>query len=124
MEDVFNVTEPVEIADLADVREQKFVIPPQGNIRLEIAKVKADETEDKMTRNLVLTFEIVEGVPVPNPETGETDWMYQGMKIPQYGQRVTYWVSAEKVKAILADEKKKKSTKDWWKNQQDRKSVV
>jgi len=113
----FDVIDSIEIGDLNEVKEQRFVLPPLSNLRVRVKKVKAAMNKDQDTATLNISFQVVDGVPVTNSETGETEMKYADMLIPQFPQRITYWVHPDKVK-LKVETAKKETTRQWWKTQQ------
>jgi len=92
----FDVTEPMEV-DLSDVREERTLLPPASNVKLQIRKATTTMNEDKTFRSMNISFQLVDGILV-----GE-EVKYKGMVV---FERVCYYADPQVY------------TKDWFKKRQ------
>lgn len=109
MEDqIFQVAEPV-VVDLEDVKEQKVLVPACSNVKVRINKASFQETKDKDIRSLKLELRIVDGIPVNNPDTGETESRYINKPLFTGIMDLVYWADTSV---------KDRASKTWWETKQ------
>ncbi len=73
----FNVTEPTDIGDLSDVKEEKQLVPPTRDVKFLISKASLGANDAGSWKWIALDMVIVDGIPVTDNETGETKMGYQ-----------------------------------------------
>ena len=116
MTEGFDVFENIEIEDIDAVKKVSNVIPATSGVKLKLSKVTSEWNKDKDMAMLAVSLKIEEGIPVFDPETGETEVKYKGSMATQFPVRFIYYVSLAKQAA--KEKSAKKSTAAWWKNKQ------
>lgn len=122
MTEMFDINDQVEIDNIETVRQTKNVIPVTSDVLMTISKVVGDTAKDKLSKTLNISFKLINGIQVPVLDkegltTPETEIKWKGSLATSFPQRVTYWVSPDKVQAKV-NAAKKQTTKDWWNNRQ------
>lgn len=105
----FSVTEEIIVGDLTDVKETKNILPVSQNVKVRIAKAAVMENKDKDIKSLKLELRIVDGIPVVDQESGETELKYANK--PMFTGIMDLVLSANV-------DVKQRSTKDWWTTKQ------
>lgn len=100
----FDVTEEIVVGDLTAV--QQAITPMAQNVRVKIAKASVDTSKDKALKSLKVELKVIEGIPVLNQETGETELKFQNKSLFPGFMELCIW----------ADGTVKNS--QWYKNQQ------
>ena len=58
----FDVVDELEIGDLSDVKEEKQLIPPTTNVKLQIRKASAGQNSEGTYRWIKLQLNLLEGI--------------------------------------------------------------
>lgn len=93
-EQAFNITDPIAV-DLTDVVEQRLLAPASSNVKVRINKASSQTNKDGDIKSLKLEVRIIEGIPVNNPETGETELKYQNKPLFTNMMDLCYWADSE-----------------------------
>lgn len=107
--DGFNVNEPVDVQDLAEVKEERSLTPPAKVVKVRISKAAVQTTQDKDIKSLKLELRIADGIPMVNKESGETEMRYQNKPLFTGIMDIVIWADLSV---------KERSTKDWWNKKQ------
>lgn len=75
----FEVTDEVVVGDLTAV--QQAITPVAQNILVRIAKATVKTSESKDLKSLSVELKVVEGIPVVNQESGETELKFQNKSL-------------------------------------------
>lgn len=93
MED-FQVTEPIVIGDLSEVKEQKSVMPPASNVRVAIRKASikgnGKDGNSDTVKWLNLELRITEGIPV-TLEDGSLEMKYKNKPLFTGMMDLPFW---------------------------------
>lgn len=100
----FDVTDEVIVGDLTAV--QQAITPVAQNVRVRIVKASLEPSKDKALKTIKTELKVVEGIPVLNQQTGETELKFQNKSLFPGFMELCVWANP----AI------KNST--WYKNQQ------
>jgi len=103
-DEMFDVIEEVVVGDLSAV--QQAIVPMAQNVRVRIAKATVEKSKDGALKTLKTEMKVVEGIPVLNADTGETELKFQNKSLFPGFMDLCIW----------ADPAVKNST--WYKNQQ------
>jgi hypothetical protein len=85
----FDVVEEYELGDLTTVKEDRINVPTSSNVLLTVRQATSRALPDNSIKFVALQLAIEEGVPVPNPDTGEVNMKFQGKVL---FQDLPYWV--------------------------------
>ena len=127
-QDGFQVNESIDVQDLTDVKQERSLIPVAQAVLVRIAKTdkspriltNANPEKGKVAdlKSLGVAFELVEGVPTTDTETGETVMKYRGMKLSTGIMDLPVWANLEAVSQSGKNAGKTRSDINWWKKSQ------
>ena len=100
----FQVTDEVNVGDLTAV--QQAITPVAQNVLVRIAKASVSLSKDGALKTLKTELKVVEGIPVTNQDTGETELKFQNKSLFPGFMELCIWANP----AV-------KNT-PWYKNQQ------
>jgi len=124
---MFDVNDQIDVVDLTDVKKDNILIPVNKNVKVRIVKTQGEKPRPNILSNanaekgkqadiksLGLAFEIVDGIPVTNVETGEETMKFKGMKLSTGTMDLIVWadLNVANKKGVL------RSDNNWWKNKQ------
>lgn len=89
-QEVFDVTEPVEIGDLSDVKEIRRIIPPAKGVKLIIKKAEPRINKEGTYRSINLTLGIVDGITYNEGEEPKYKNMTVFSRVCFYADPKTY----------------------------------
>ena len=101
----FQVGEEIEVGDISDV--QQALLPVAKGVHGQIRKAGIAKSNDGSLKSLKLEIEMVDGIPIDNPETGETEAQYVGKVIFPGFMDLCCWASPDRPDA-----------KGWYKTKQ------
>lgn len=99
----FEVTDEVVVGDLTAV--QQAITPVAQNVKVRIAKASVDTSKDKALKSLKVELRVVDGIPVLNHNTGETEMKFLNKPIFPGFMELCIWADSSK-------------DSQWYKNQQ------
>lgn len=105
----FQVTDQIEVPDLADVKEQRSLVPAAKDVRFRVVSGAVMASKDKSIKGLNLRLSIVEGIDVLNKDTGEMESKFAGREMTTGLMTLVVW--ADKTVGL-------RPSSDWWKNDQ------
>lgn len=100
----FSVTDEVMVGDLTAV--QQAITPVAQNVLTRIVKATIEKSKDGNLKTLKTELKIVEGIPVVNAQTGETELKFQNKSLFPGFMELCIWANPD-VK-----------NSQWYKNQQ------
>lgn len=103
----FQVNDQIDVPDLADVKEQRSLVPAAKDVLFKIESGAIVASNAKDIKSLDLTLVIVEGIEVL--EEGEKVIRFQGRKMKTGHMTLCVWAD----KTVGA-----RPASDWWKNDQ------
>lgn len=103
-DEIFEVIDEVVVGDLTGV--QQAITPMAQNVRVRIAKANVQTSQGKDLKSLKLEMKVVEGIPVLNQDTGESEMKFLNKSLFPGFMDLCVW----------ADPTTKIST--WYKNKQ------
>lgn len=106
---MFDVTEPVDVQDLAEVKEERSLTPPAKGVKVRVSKASIQPTKDKDIKSLKVELRIVDGIPMPDKESGEIEMRYQNKPLFTGIMDLVIWADTTV---------KGRETKPWWQKKQ------
>lgn len=114
----FEVLDNVEIGDLTEVKEQRFVLPAASGVKMTVDSVKFAKSKDESRVEALVQFRLIDGLPEKDVESGEETMKYAGSRVPQFPVRLWINVTQEKLDEVANNPEKKEKAKKWWATRQ------